>query len=77
MWERKGVTPSERFRYLYSEDELEEWASPIRKLDQQAQRVHVLKSNRCKDCAVRDARQMAKLLGAGGEPPSAPQPRLL
>jgi hypothetical protein len=35
--------------------------------------------NNCyQDYAVRNARQVAKLLGAAGEPPpSAPQPRLL
>ena len=29
-WEAKGITPAERFRYLYSRDELEEWAPRIR-----------------------------------------------
>jgi uncharacterized protein YecE (DUF72 family) len=77
MWERKGITASERFRYLYSEGELKEWVSPIQRLAQQAERVHVLMNNCYQDHAVRNARQMAKLLGAGGEPPSAPQPRLL
>jgi uncharacterized protein YecE (DUF72 family) len=78
VWERKGITASERFRYLYSQDELKEWVSPIQKLAQEAERVHVLMNNCYQDYAVRNARQMAKLLGAaGGEPPSAPQPRLL
>ena len=30
-WEAKGITPAERFRYLYSRDELEEWAPRIRR----------------------------------------------
>jgi uncharacterized protein YecE (DUF72 family) len=77
MWERKGITASERFRYLYSQDELKEWVSPIQRLAEQAERVHVLMNNCYQDHAVRNARQMAKLLGAGGELPSAPQPPLL
>jgi len=78
MWERKGITASERFRYLYSQDELEEWVSPIQRLAEQAERVHVLMNNCYQDFAVRNARQMAKLLGAASEPPpSAPQPPLL
>jgi len=78
MWERKGITASERFRYLYSQDELEEWVSPIQRLAEQAERVHVLMNNCYQDFAVRNARQMVKLLGAAGEPPpSAPQPPLL
>jgi uncharacterized protein YecE (DUF72 family) len=77
MWERKGVTASERFRYLYSQEELEEWVSPIQKLAQRAERLHVLMNNCYQDYAVRNARQMAKLLSAASEPPSAPQPPLL
>jgi uncharacterized protein YecE (DUF72 family) len=78
MWERKGISASERFRYLYSQDELKEWASPIQRLAQQAERVHVLMNNCYQDYAVRNARQMAKLLGAAGQaPPSSPQPPLL
>jgi uncharacterized protein YecE (DUF72 family) len=78
MWERKGITASERFRYLYSQDELKEWVSPIQRLAQQAERVHVLMNNCYQDHAVRNAHQMAKLLGAASEPPpSAPQPPLL
>jgi len=77
MWERKGITASERFRYLYSQDELKEWVSPIQKLAERAERVHVLMNNCYQDYAVRNARQMAKLLGAASEPPSAPQPPLL
>src|SRR3712207_8214383 len=30
-WERKGITPAERFRYLYSDGELQEWAPKDRK----------------------------------------------
>ncbi|MGQ9572802.1 MAG: DUF72 domain-containing protein [Dehalococcoidia bacterium] len=77
MWERKGITASERFRYLYTEDELKEWVPPIQRLAEQAERVHVLMNNCYQDFAVRNARQMAKLLGAEGDrSPSAPQPRL-
>jgi uncharacterized protein YecE (DUF72 family) len=76
MWERKGITASERFRYLYSEEELEEWVSPVQSLAEQAERVHVLMNNCYQDFAVRNARRMGELLGASRESPSPSQPKL-
>jgi len=74
-WERKGITASERFRYLYSDDELQEWVSPIQRLAEEAERVHVLMNNCYQDWAVRNARQMARMLGAARQP--SPQAKLL
>ena len=31
-WEKPGLSAAERFRYLYSEDELREWVKPAREL---------------------------------------------
>jgi hypothetical protein len=31
-WDKKGITASERFRYLYQEEELEPWAPRIKEL---------------------------------------------
>ncbi len=70
-WEAKGITPSERFRYLYSREELLRWAPQVRELADQARETHVLFNNCYRDYAVRNARELAGLLDAlpaGGLP---------
>lgn len=64
MWERRGATAGDRFDYLYSEDELREWVSPVRRLAEAAREVHVLMNNCVRDKAVVNAGQMRLLLGA-------------
>jgi uncharacterized protein YecE (DUF72 family) len=61
-WEKPGLTAAERFRYLYSEDELQGWVGPVRALAEKAEQVHVLMNNCYRDYAVRNARQLAALL---------------
>jgi Uncharacterized conserved protein len=61
-WEKRGISVTERFKYLYSEDELQEWVSRIRQLAARADRVHALMNNCYADYAVRNARQLAGLL---------------
>src|SRR3990170_748859 len=75
-WEKKGIGAAERFDYLYSEEELEEWLPHVRQLAEGAREVHVLMNNCHNDFAVRNARQLADRLGAvrpgsasGGQPP--------
>jgi len=62
-WEAKGITVAERFNYLYSPEELQEWVPRIGRLAQEAEEVHVLFNNCYRDYAVRNARQMAETLG--------------
>jgi uncharacterized protein YecE (DUF72 family) len=61
-WEKRGISATERFKYLYSEDELKTWISPVRELAQLADQVHALMNNCYSDYAVRNARQLADLL---------------
>jgi len=61
-WEETGITPAERFRYLYSDDELREWIEPARKLAEQSKQVHMLFNNCYADYGVRNAVQMGALL---------------
>jgi uncharacterized protein YecE (DUF72 family) len=61
-WEKPGLTAAERFRYLYSEEELERWVKPARELAQQATQLHVLMNNCYQDYGVRNASQLAALL---------------
>lgn len=45
LWERRGVPTVERYRYLYDDQQLEEWSAPILDVARETQRVHVLLNN--------------------------------
>jgi uncharacterized protein YecE (DUF72 family) len=66
-WQKKTV--SERFRYLYNNDELLEWVPRIEHLAENAAEVHALMNNCYSDHAVVNARQFDALLR--GEDPDA------
>lgn len=61
-WEAKGITPAERFRYLYTRDELEEWAPRIREAAGQAHDTHILMNNCYANYGTTNAREMAAIL---------------
>jgi uncharacterized protein YecE (DUF72 family) len=61
-WKRKGITAAERFKYLYSDEELQEWAPKVEGLAEQARETHVLFNNCYQDYGVRNAKQLADLL---------------
>jgi uncharacterized protein YecE (DUF72 family) len=61
-WEKRNITPAERFRYLYSEEELAEWAPKVEGLAEQARETHVLFNNCYRDYAPKNARQFADLI---------------
>jgi uncharacterized protein YecE (DUF72 family) len=67
-WERKGITPAERFRYLYREEELAAWAPKVERLAEQAGETHLVFNNCYRDYGVTNARQLALLLGEGLQP---------
>jgi uncharacterized protein YecE (DUF72 family) len=67
-WNKKNITPAERFRYLYSQDELEAWAPKVKELAAQARETHVVFNNCYRDYGVNNARQLALLLGEGLQP---------
>src|SRR6478752_3186380 len=62
VWERKGIPASERFRYDYKRDELEEWVPKVEALAAEARETHVLMNNCYQDYAVRSARELGDLL---------------
>lgn len=63
-WMKKGLkSASERFDYLYSEEELKELAQPVRELSSRAARMHVLFNNCHRDNAQRNAVQFRSLVG--------------
>ena len=61
-WAKKNVSASERFRYEYSEAELNEWVPKIKDISGQARETHVLMNNCYRDFAVNNARQLGDLL---------------
>jgi uncharacterized protein YecE (DUF72 family) len=65
-WEKPGLTPAERFRYLYSDEELEQWVGPAKELAKKSKQVHVLMNNCYEDYGVRNAAQIADLIAARG-----------
>ncbi len=67
-WQRKGITAAERFRYLYDEDELQAWVKPLKDLAVEVGETHVLMNNCYQDYGVRNAHQLASLLGEGLQP---------
>jgi uncharacterized protein YecE (DUF72 family) len=69
-WVKSTRTASERFEYLYTEDELGEWVPKIEKLAHHAREVHVLMNNCWQDHSVVNARQIANLLESRHEAPS-------
>ena len=44
-WSKRGGGASERFDYLYSDDELREWVEPLRELAGQAENDYVFFNN--------------------------------
>ncbi len=61
MWEKKGATVTERFNYLYSEEELLEWVPQIKELASRTRQLHVLFNNCYEDSAVSNASQMRRM----------------
>jgi uncharacterized protein YecE (DUF72 family) len=66
-WEAKGISPAERFRYLYSDEELQQWAPKVAELTQSAAETHAIFNNCYQDYGVRNAHQLALLLDAAGD----------
>ena len=44
-WNKRGGSASERFDYLYSTEELEEWVDPLRELAGQAEQAYAFFNN--------------------------------
>lgn len=61
-WNKRGITPAERFDYAYSDDELREWLPRINHLAAEAKEVHLLMNNCHDDQAVVAARQLSLML---------------
>jgi uncharacterized protein YecE (DUF72 family) len=63
-WAKRNTSVTEKYDWLYSEDELREWVPGIRRLAEGSETVHVLMNNCREDKAVVNAQQLALMLGA-------------
>jgi uncharacterized protein YecE (DUF72 family) len=61
-WEKKDIPPSERFRYLYDEDELADWTPRIAAVAKQTKQTHVVYNNCFSNYGTTNAREAAQLL---------------
>jgi uncharacterized protein YecE (DUF72 family) len=61
-WQTKSESASERFRYDYAKEELQEWVPKIEGLAEETRETHVLMNNCYRDFAVRNARDLGALL---------------
>ncbi len=65
-WSGTSRTAAERFRYLYSTDELNELAGPIAEHAGQARETHLLMNNCYRDYGVRNAAELRDILAGYG-----------
>lgn len=61
-WEKKDIPPSERFRYLYDEDELADWTPKIAAIAKATKETHVVYNNCYSNYGTTNAREAARLL---------------
>jgi uncharacterized protein YecE (DUF72 family) len=61
-WEARNISPAERFRYLYSGDELREWVPRIRQAASESKEVHLMFNNCYANYGTTNAREIAALL---------------
>jgi len=61
-WYARVKRTAERFDYLYTEEELREWAPNVQQLAESAKELHLLFNNNAQDYAVRNARQLRMIL---------------
>jgi uncharacterized protein YecE (DUF72 family) len=62
-WSARTASAADRFDYLYSCEELEEWTDPVKRLAEETERTWVMFNNCKYDYAPRNARDMAEILG--------------
>ncbi|MBM3167432.1 MAG: DUF72 domain-containing protein [Chloroflexi bacterium] len=67
-WDKKGITVAERFKYLYSDEELMEWLPRLSRIATEVKQLHILFNNCYANFGVRNAQDMDRLIRA--------QPRL-
>jgi uncharacterized protein YecE (DUF72 family) len=70
-WKKPGLTAAQRFRYLYNEQELQDWVPRVEELAGEAKELHLLMNNCWRDYGVRNAADIARVLAQAGAEPVA------
>ena len=79
-WNKRGGSAAERFDYLYSDEELQEWVGPLRELSEQAEQAYAFFNNNATSPdgrggrmaqAAANAKELQRLLQAANVPVSA------
>jgi len=65
-WNKKTKTSGERFDWLYSREDLEDWVEPVAKLAEEAREVYAMFNNNRFDYAPRSAQVLRGLLDEAG-----------
>ncbi len=68
-WNARTGSAAERFKYLYSVDELAEWVEPVRRMTEQAATTYLMFNNCFADYAPTNAQQMLSLFDTSAEGP--------
>jgi uncharacterized protein YecE (DUF72 family) len=63
-WAKRNVSVAEKYDYLYSAEELGEWVPRIERMASEAGETHAILNNCREDKAVRNARELASMLGS-------------
>jgi uncharacterized protein YecE (DUF72 family) len=61
-WFREGAGRDERYDYLYTKDELEEWIGRIKELGQRADKVYVITNNHYRGQALANALEIKNMV---------------
>src|SRR5919199_2095619 len=81
-WNKRGGSASERFDYLYSDDELREWVGPLRELAGEAEQAYAFFNNNSTSDdgrggrvaqAAANAQALRRLLQSGRVPVTSPR----
>ncbi len=63
-WNARVSSAAERFKYLYAEEELQEWVEPLHELVEETETTYAMFNNCYRDYAPRNADQLKALLAA-------------
>jgi uncharacterized protein YecE (DUF72 family) len=62
-WFKKGISVSERFQYLYTDEELAEWVPKIKSLEAKTKQIFLMFNNCYGSYHIKNARDLARMLG--------------
>ncbi len=64
MWNRRGATVADKYRYLYDHDELATWVPRVLQVAQTAAETHIVFNNCYANYGTTNALEMTALLAA-------------